>query len=661
MLSPEASLREVKGVGEKRFLQFKERGLVRVGDLLLYLPRKYERRGRIQLLSEAEGEAELLVKVVKRKWWKGKKHWMFEAIVEDDSGKAKAVWFNRKYLMKVIFPGVKIYLRGKVERGKEVIIKSPEVRLEWEGGIIPVYERIGSISSRLIRRLVRNILPRVKIKDRLPEELRDKYRFPSLRESLVALHIPDERLSLEELNSGNTPFHRRIIFEEAFFYHLSLMYLREKSRVKKEHHYIVSAEIVSKAKSIFPFRFTESQERALKEIVSDLSSPFPMRRLLQGEVGSGKTAVAVVSGIVVALSGYQVAFMAPTEVLALQHFKRLAPALSSLGVTSELLTSGMKPDERRMAEQRVSSGEARFVFGTHALFYEGVKFKNLAYAIVDEQQRFGVAQRARLYNKGRDTDILLLSATPIPRTLALVLYSDLKLSTLRNMPNPRHVETKVMKIKDFKKLVPFIKEMIKKGIQGFAIFPVIEKSKTELIDAERGKRRLEEYFPGTRVELLHGRMKSEEKKRVMEEFEKGNIDILASTTVIEVGIDIERAGFMIVFNGERFGLAQLHQLRGRIGRGRGKGYFFVLSDSTVKRLRYLEKTDDGFKISEYDLQLRGPGNLAGRKQWGIPRFKLLNPFLHQDILYRAKEEAVRYLGFMKGEILNIIEEEITLG
>ncbi len=662
MLSPDSSLREIKGVGERRFLQFKERGLVRVGDLLLYLPRKYEKRGNIQLLSDAQGEAELLVSVVKRKWWRGKRHWIFEAIVEDASGRAKAIWFNRKYLRKIIFPGVKLYLRGKVHKEKgEILLKSPEVRLEWEGGIIPIYERIGSISSRVIHRLIGNIIERVKIEDRLPSGLREKYGFPSRKESLVALHFPDKRISVEELNSGNTIFHRSLIFEEAFFYHLSIMYLQEKYRVRKKHRYGVTPELIERAKSIFPFMFTPSQQRALEDIILDLSSPFPMRRLLQGEVGSGKTAVAVASGIIVALSGYQVAFMAPTEVLAQQHYTRLAPALSSLGISSEIITSGMKSAERKEAEQRISSGEAGFIFGTHALFYEGIKFKNLTYAIVDEQQRFGVAQRARLYNKGKDTDILLLSATPIPRTLALVLYSDLKLSTLRDMPVLRDVETKVMRIRDFKKLIPFIKEMIGKGIQGFAIFPVIEKSKTDLIDAERGKKRLEEYFPEARVELLHGRMKPEEKRERMERFERGEIDILASTTVVEVGIDIERAGFMIVFNGERFGLAQLHQLRGRIGRGKGKGYFFVLSDSTVERLKYLERTDDGFKISEYDLQLRGPGNLAGKEQWGMPRFKLLNPFLHQDILYTAKEEASGYLRFMKGKILNIIEEEITIG
>ena len=662
MLAIDASIASVKGIGEKRFLTLKERGLTRVEDLLLYLPRRYEERGRIQLLREAQGEAEVLVKIIKRKWWKGKKYWVLEAEVEDSSGKAKVLWFNRKYLLKVVFPGSRLYLKGKVERsGSRILIKSPEVRKEWESGVIPIYERIGPLTSRVLHSIIKKILISADIKENLPASLIEKYGLPSRRESFLALHLPDPSIDVEKFSKGDTPFHRRLIFEEAFNYYLSIMYLRKKYTQKKNRRYAIDDRLIKRIKDIFPFQFTQSQQRALGEIIKDLNSVFPMRRLLQGDVGSGKTAVAVTSGALVALSGYQVAFMAPTEILATQHFKRLSPMLYSLGIHSELIVGGMRTSNRKKAEKNVGSGKAGFVFGTHALFYDNIEFKNLAFAIVDEQHRFGVAQRAKLYKKGMQTDILLLSATPIPRTLALVLYSDLKLSTLKEMPRPRKVFTRAMKIKEFKEIVPHIKGLIEKGIQGFAVFPVIEKSKTGLIDAENGMRRLMNYFPQARIELLHGKMSSEEKATKMEKFEKGEIDLLVSTTVVEVGIDIEMAGFMLVFNAERFGLAQLHQLRGRIGRGKEKGYFFMFSDTALERLKLLEKTDDGFQVAEWDLKLRGPGNLAGKQQWGIPRFRLLDPFLHRDLLETARKEAESYLIFMEDEISNIIKEEITIG
>ncbi len=661
MLSPETSLRETKGIGERRFFLLKERGFSKVEDLLLYLPKKYEKRGRIVPLSEAEGEAEVLVNVIKRKWRRGKRLWILEAEVEDRSGKAKVIWFNKKYLHKIIFPGTKLYLKGKVERGMDITIKAPEVKLQMEDGIVPIYERIGSLSSNTIRRIIENTLRNIEIKETLPEEIIREYNFPSRKDSFVSLHMPGKNYSLQGLNSGNTKFHRRLIFEEAFFYHLSLLYLRQKSMIKKNREYTAGQSTLSRIKAIFPFEFTGAQEKALEEISSDLFSPYPMRRLLQGEVGSGKTAVAVSSALIPAISGYQVAFMAPTEVLAEQHYKRLTPILKSLGIKTALLTSGINRERRRETEFNIETGRAGFIFGTHALLYEGINFHNLAYAIIDEQQRFGVTQRAKLYNKGKDTDFLLLSATPIPRTLALILYSDLKLSTLREMPRKREVETKVLRVKKFGRIAPFIEELLRKGLQGFAIFPVIERSKTELIDAERGKKRLEEYFPKARIELLHGRMKTDEKREKMERFERGEIDILASTTVVEVGIDMERAGFMVVFNAERFGLAQLHQLRGRIGRGKNRGYFFLLSELQLPRLKYLEKISDGFKVSEIDLRLRGPGNLAGKEQWGIPKFRLLNPLLHEEILYASKQEASKYLSFMENKFSNIIGKEISVG
>ncbi len=662
MLTPLSSLSRLKGVGEKRAALFRQKGFRTVEDLLLYLPRKYERRGDLRPLAEASEEAEVLVEVVKRRWWRGKRYFILEAEIRDDSGRGKAVWFNQRRLLRTIFPGKKYYMRGRVKReGESPVLYSPEVKGEVPGGILPIYERIYGIGSGVIRRLILQALEQTEISENLPGVLVDKYSFPSRRKSLEFLHSPPEGASLEELNSGFTPYHRRLIYEEAFFYQLKVRWLQEKGKRPKGRKYRMEPSGLSRAISLFSFQFTESQVRALEEIVEDLASPYPMRRLLHGEVGSGKTAVAVASAALVAMSGYQVAFMAPTEILAFQHFSRLEEKLSSLGLSPVLLVSGMKTSHRREALEKISSGEAKIVFGTHALLYGQVNFRKLAYAIVDEQHRFGVAQRARLYSKGEEPDVLLLSATPIPRTLALVLYSELSLSTLRQLPRPRRVKTRLLKMKEFSRLVPLLKDLMGRGGQGFAIFPVIEKGNLDVVDAERGFERLREYFPEFKLALLHGRMKMEERREVMERFERGEVHLLVSTTVVEVGIDIEKANFMVVFNAERFGLAQLHQLRGRIGRGRDEGYFFLLSPSPSRRLKFLQEHQDGFEVAEYDLRVRGPGNFAGREQWGIPRFRLLHPFLHEDVLRQAGRDAGEFFSSHREEVSNIIKEEITLG
>ena len=662
MLTPHSSISKLKGVGEKRAVLLRQKGLRTVEDLLLYLPRKYEERGKIKPLVQAEGEAELFVEVVRRRWWRRGKRWFLEAEIKDSSGEGKAIWFNQKRLLKVIYPGKKYYLRGKVEvrRGERVIF-SPEVKTRVPSGIFPVYERIYGIGSGVIKNLVLQALSQTVIEENLPEALREKYSLPERRQSFHFLHSPPPDATLITLNSGKTPYHERLAYEEAFFYQLKVRFLRERVSKPKGRDYPLDRKTINSALSLFPFTFTPSQRRALEEILKDLSSPVPMRRLLHGEVGSGKTAVAVASAALVCMGGYQVAFMAPTEILAHQHYRRLKGPLERSGIPSALLISGMGQRERRRVLEEIYSGRAKMVFGTHALFYQGVKFRNLAYAIVDEQHRFGVAQRARLYSKGENPDVLLLSATPIPRTLALVLYSDLEISTLRDMPKPRNVKTEVMKMKEFRSIVTFLKELMKKGEQGFAIFPVIEKGKLEVVDAERGLQRLREYFPEFRLELLHGRMPSRDREEIMERFERGEVDLLVSTSVVEVGIDVERASFMVVFNAERFGLAQLHQLRGRVGRGRQKGYFFLLSPNPSSRLYFLRDHHDGFLISEYDLKLRGPGNIAGKEQWGIPRFRLLHPFLHQEILKRAKKDAEEYFFSLREEVSNIIKEEITIG
>ncbi len=663
MLTPHSSLSRLKGVGQKRAALLRQKGLRTVEDLLLYLPLRYERRGEIRPLSQARGDAEVVVEVVRRRWWRGKRYFILEAEIRDESGEGKAVWFNQRRLLKVIFSGRRYYMRGRVRKeGDRPVLYSPEVKEGVPRGLLPVYEKIYGMGSGTIRRLVLQALSQTEIEENLPPSLVKKYSLPSRADSLSYLHSPPEDASLQDLNQAITPYHHRLIYEEAFFYQLKVRWLMEKGRRPKLRIYDTRPQVFSRVLSIFPFRFTPSQQRALEEILEELRSPYPMRRLLHGEVGSGKTAVAAASAVVVALSGYQVAFMVPTEILAFQHFSRLREGLDSLGLNPVLLVSGLGSGPRRKALEEIASGKARVVFGTHALIYDEVKFKNLAYAIVDEQHRFGVSQRARLYSKGSLPDVLLLSATPIPRTLALVLYSDLSLSTLKELPRPRRVKTEVLKLRDFKSIVPFLAELMGKGEQGFAVFPVIEKGKLELVDAERGFKRLRDYFPGFEIALLHGRMRLEERRKVMERFERGEVQLLVSTSVVEVGIDIERASFMVVFNAERFGLAQLHQLRGRVGRGRKEGFFFLLSPSPSSRLRFLKDHEDGFEVAAYDLSLRGPGNFAGKEQWGLPRFRLLHPFLHEDFLKRAARDAREFFSSHREEVSNIIKrEEITLG
>ncbi len=663
MLTPYSSLSRLKGVGEKRAALLRQKGFRTVEDLLLYLPMRYEKRGQIRPLSEASGEAEVVVEVLSRKWWKGRKHFILEAEIRDESGHGKAIWFNQRRLLKVIFPGRRYYMRGKVRNeGGRPVLYSPEVREQVPTGILPVYERIYGMGSGTIRRLILQALRQTEIYENLPSFLVKKYSLPSRLDSLRYLHEPPREASLEELNQGATPYHHRLVYEEAFFYQLKVRWLKEKGQRPKGRKYSVDSLTLSRALSLFPFTFTPSQRKALEEILKDLASSYPMRRLLHGEVGSGKTAVAVASAAVVAASGYQVAFMVPTEILAFQHFKRMKEPLVSLGLKPVLLVSGIGGSRRKEVLREIASGEAKIIFGTHALIYDEVKFRNLAYAIVDEQHRFGVSQRARLYSKGSLPDVLLLSATPIPRTLALVLYSELNLSTLRELPRPRNVKTEVLRLRDFKRIVPFLTELMRRGEQGFAVFPVIEKGKLEVVDAERGFKRLKEYFPEFNLGLLHGRMKLDERRRVMEGFERGEIQLLVSTTVVEVGIDIERASFMVVFNAERFGLAQLHQLRGRVGRGRKEGFFFLLSPSFSDRLMFLKEHEDGFEVAAYDLKIRGPGNFAGKEQWGLPRFRLLHPFLHEEFLKRAAEDAQEFFTSHREEVSNIIKkEEITLG
>lgn len=679
MLKLESPIEELPGVGEKRKKLLEREGFKKIEDLLYYFPFRYEKTGWIQPISQLEEEKAEIVGIVKSRNFSIRgRYFIFEIELQDHSGKARAVWFNQRYLNKVIFPGTRLYLKGKVQKHNLPTFLNPEFKLlkkseELTPSVIPIYERVKSLTSGILHGLIRKALEITEIEENLPEAIIKKYYLPSRKESLKGIHCPSPFSSLEELNNFQTPFHNRIRYEEAFAFEASLLYLRKKhSSVRKPRKYFPSPHFVQMLKEVFPFELTEDQKKALDEIFSDLRSQRPMRRLLQGEVGSGKTAVAVLSALLPISNGFQVAFMVPTEILAEQHARRFSAILEKWGIKTVLFTGGVRGKVRRKNIEAIESGEAKLIIGTHALFYEGINFKNLAYVIVDEQQRFGVSQRARLYEKGEKVDFLLMTATPIPRTLALTLFSDLEVSTLKTMPSGRRkVRTKVLKISQFREVLPFIEELLRSNSQGIAVFPVIEKSeKLKVVDLERGSRRLQELLPEFRVKTVHGKMNSSEKEKIVKEFEKGEIDLLVATTVVEVGLDIEKAGFIMVFNAERFGLAQLHQLRGRVGRAGQQAYCFLIlgknaGEKAYSRVKFLESCSDGFEIAKKDLELRGPGSAVGKQQWGIPEFALLHPFKDISILEQAKKDAQEILISNPSAVSNIIkrieEEKITLG
>ncbi|MGQ9617874.1 MAG: ATP-dependent DNA helicase RecG, partial [Candidatus Aminicenantia bacterium] len=469
-----------------------------------------------------------------------------------------------------------------------------------------------------------------------------RYDLPEREKALREIHFPSEDFVIQ--NPYSSPQYKRIIFEELFFMELGLAYYREKySNVKKERKYRYGEDIEKILNSLLPFELTPSQKNVLEEIKRDLLSEFPMRRLLQGEVGSGKTAVALLSSLIVLASGYKVAIMAPTEILAEQHYLRTKVLFKKTGFPVLSLTGSTSKKEKESIVKLLKEETPLMIIGTHALFQSDIDFSNLGYVIIDEQHRFGVSQRSALYLKGNSPDLLVMSATPIPRSLALTLYSDLDLSVIKESPRERKVKT--ILVKDRTSLYREIEERLRRGEQGYFIFPLIEESeKIDLEAVKSGFENLSKIFKEFRIGILHGRLPSREKERTMADFEEGKIDLLVATPVVEVGIDVSNATFLVIENAERFGLSQLHQMRGRIGRGERESVcYLILGKNSGKeareRIKILLETDDGFIISEKDLELRGPGNPVGKAQWGYMNFRLANPFRDSEILRIAREEA----------------------
>ncbi len=647
-------LQYVKGVGPRKAEVLAQHGLNEVRDLLFYFPRAYLDRTNIVSIAIAKVKINQSVTIIGRVKAHGalygRRRKMYGVILEDDTGAITLRWFHGlRYWERLFKKGQKFAATGIVGYYTGYQMVHPELeRLEEDsdqmihaGRIIPVYpqtsalNRIG-LNSRGIRRLTSFIFDNLmeRIEDPIPTKENRKLGLPLLHEAVARIHYPNSRDDIEASR-------RRLAFDELLkFQFLVFRRKGQKESAIKKHRYVPPGEKLTSFKNGLPFQLTDAQKKAIREIFSDMQTAHPMARLLQGDVGCGKTIVAVLAGLYVAENGLQTAIMAPTEILAEQHYHTWSAALSEVGVTSRLLTASLKPSEKKAVAQSCAEGETQILFGTHALTYDYVSFSRLGLVVIDEQHRFGVQQRGKLYAKGDNPDLLILTATPIPRTLSLTLYGDLDISTIETLPPGRLPTRTIWRTHDVRdKVYQFVREDVEKGGQVYVIYPVIERS--DQMDLESVEEAYQELSAGEfaqlRVGMVHGKMKSKERETVLEQFRSGQLDILLSTTVVEVGIDNPKATVMIIEHAERFGLAQLHQLRGRIGRGRKQATLVALahppiSDVARRRLEMFVVTTDGFKIAEADLELRGPGEMFGVRQSGLPEFRAVRLSADRDLI-----------------------------
>ena len=659
----------VKGVGPQRAELLAQRSIYTLEDLLNYLPFRYEDRIRFSKIKEVQPNSTytLRARVMSGQAVRGMygRDAIYHLLVQDDTGSLPCKFFHGGYLEGRLKPGQELILHGKVEIDKQrparremvnpqiEVIHGDEVDSTEMGRIVPIYEAVGSFGTRQIRRAIYGTLQNLDqhIVDVLPVELRKRLNLPSRRDALIQTHFPSPEESLEVLNEFRSPAQRRLIFEEFFLYQLSLALGRKATRKENAIPFRVREDKIREAlKKILPFKPTAAQKRVLADIAADLERPVPMNRLLQGDVGSGKTIVALQAAVIAMENGCQAALMAPTEILAVQHFLAARRILAPGGYRVELLISGLKSAEKVAARERILSGEAQLVIGTHALIEENVEFQRLGFVAIDEQHRFGVLQRKKLMDKavqhGHAPHVLVLTATPIPRTLSLTLYGDLDVSVIDELPPGRTpIQTRMTTESHLPGVWEFLRREVQAGYQAYIVYPVIEESKLELKAAMEEYDRLSKtVFPNLRVGLLHGRLSSEEKEDVMQSFRRNEVQILVATTVVEVGVDVPNATVMVIEHAERFGLSQLHQLRGRIGRGAQKSHCILvapyrLTDDGRARLETMVRTNNGFEIAETDLQLRGPGEFFGTRQSGELGFQVASPFRDRELLEVARKEA----------------------
>jgi ATP-dependent DNA helicase RecG len=651
-LTPTDPIRVLPNIGSRRAQVLEEYGLARVEDLLWFFPYRYEDRRhpvRIADLGHHVDEPVLLrgeVRTCGAKVSPVKRMKIFEALLEDGSGAVMLVWFNQPYLAEQIKRGDRLAVYGvpRLSQYRRLQIESPDWEAwneEDEGAIVPIYSKIANVAPKALRQAISAACEALPLlDDPLPPAMRKRLDVIDLAPALLEIHRPRE-LTPEFLRY-RSPAHLRIILQEFFAFQLALRLRRATEEVKRKSRRIrIDDEIRAEVKRILPFKLTAAQRRVVKQIADDLQSEKPMYRLLQGDVGSGKTIVALIAAIIAIRNGHQVALLAPTEILVEQHYQRIRQLLGDSIVIAKA-TGSMAAGERRTLLAGLREGLIKLVVGTHALLEERVVFKSLGLAIVDEQHRFGVEQRQRLFAKADTPDILVMTATPIPRSLALAMYGDLELSVIDELPPGRTaIKTAVRASTDLDRVYAFIDAELDRGAQAYVVFPIIEESEKLNVKAlTQGFDVMTKRFAKRRLAMLHGRMSAAEKEETMQLFKSGELDMLVSTTVIEVGIDVPNASIMLVVDADRFGLSQLHQLRGRIGRGARKSYCIVVSDKEKERLELFAKTTSGFDVAERDLELRGPGEFLGTKQSGVPRFRFGNIVRDHALMETARDAAI---------------------
>ncbi|MBV9508575.1 MAG: ATP-dependent DNA helicase RecG [Acidobacteriia bacterium] len=660
----------VKGIGPARAAMLEAKGLTVVEDLLAYVPFRYEDRSNLKTVAQlAPGEMATVIAEVRSAKVAGFKRralGLFEARFTDSS---RAIltgkWFHGGYLANVLAEGMKVSLFGKVEFDSytgEITMLHPEFEIlsgdddDGEaalhtGRVVPIYEAVSKITTRVLRSILHRILQSLdRLDDPLPPPIRQRLKMPDRWTAMRHTHFPPPEADLRLLNQFRSPDQFRLIFDEFFWLECGIALKRADAKTLPGIAFEINDRVREKVKAMLPFKPTEAQKRVIKEIAGDMQAPRPMNRLLQGDVGSGKTIVAAEAAVIAVENGFQVAVLAPTEILAAQHGFYFRQILGKLGYVVVLLTGSFTGREKGQLKKLVAEGLAPVVIGTHALLEKDVEFKKLGLAIIDEQHRFGVMQRLGLVQKGITPDVLVMTATPIPRTLAMTLFGDLDVSVIDELPPGRKpIITKHVPSERIEQVFSFVKKQIDEGRQAYVVYPVIEESETQAMKAAQQmfEHLSREVFPQIAVGLMHGRLGANEKEATMQRFKDGEIKILVSTTVIEVGVDVPNATVMVIEQAERFGLAQLHQLRGRVGRGAAQSYCVLvtekMNDAARERLRTLVESNDGFHIAEMDLKLRGPGEFFGTKQAGLPSLRVANILRDPEILEIARREAVDFV------------------
>lgn len=658
-------------MGPTRAAQLEAKGLHTIDDLLIYAPFRYEDRSNLKPISQlAPGEMATVIgeiRTARQAGFRRKSLGLFEATVSDSS---RAIllckWFHGTYLEGVFSPGVRVAFFGKVEFDSysgELSMLHPEYEILTAdadddgdaslhtGRIVPIYEAAGKVNTKLFRTLTRRVLDSIDpVGDSLPRSICERWDYPSRWDAIRALHFPEADADLRLLNAFRTPEQQRLIFEEFFWLELGLLLRRATSRLVTGIGFELNDNVRDRIKAMLPFKPTGAQKRSLGEIAQDMAKPHPMHRLLQGDVGSGKTLVAAQAAIIAIENGYQVAVLAPTEILAAQHYLYFKNLFIGLNYVPAMLTGSMSAREKSQVKKLIAGNYVPLVVGTHALLEEDVDFAKLGLAIVDEQHRFGVMQRLKMVRKGITPDVLVMTATPIPRTLALTMYGDLDTSVIDELPPGRKpIVTKHVTEAKVEQVYSFIRREVDAGYQAYVVYPLIDESESMSMKAAS---KMHEHlskivFPDLKVGLLHGKLSPDEKESVMRQFKAGEIQILVATTVIEVGVDVPNATVMVIEQAERFGLAQLHQLRGRVGRGGQQSYCILvtgkLNDVGRERIRTMVDSTDGFKIAEMDLKLRGPGEFFGTRQSGMPGLHFANLIRDQEFLESARDEAQRII------------------